>query len=68
MSPSCNHKRVHNAEDGDMKYKDLEQNPRFRTEKKAMRFNVSKMQAAGCVLLSVLASTGLIYFGATAFI
>jgi hypothetical protein len=46
----------------------IEENPKFRTEKKSMQFNVSKLQAAGCVALSVLASISLIYFGATAFI
>jgi hypothetical protein len=53
---------------GDKMYKTIRHSPKFRAEKKAMGFNLSKLQAAGCVALSVLASTSLIYFGATAFI
>jgi hypothetical protein len=49
-------------------YKAIDETPKFRAEKKAMRFNVSKLQAVACIALSVLASISLIYFGATAFI
>jgi hypothetical protein len=53
---------------GDGMHKTIEQDAKFRAEKKALGFNLSKLQAAGCLAVSALASIGLIYFGATALI
>ncbi len=48
--------------------KPIQQSAKFRTEQKALRFNVSKLQAVACLLASAAVSIGLIYLGITPFI
>ena len=49
-------------------YKPTQQGTKFRMEKKALRFNVSKMQAVACLVASATISLGLIYLGIKPFI
>jgi hypothetical protein len=49
-------------------YKPMQRSAKFRTEKKALRFNVNKLQAVACLLASAAVSIGLIYLGIKPFI
>lgn len=49
-------------------YKPMQQSTKFRTEQKALRFNVNKLQAVACLIASATVSIGLIYLGVKPFI
>jgi hypothetical protein len=49
-------------------YKPMQRSAKFRAEQKALRFNVSKLQAVACLLASAAVTIGLIYLGIRLFI
>lgn len=49
-------------------YKPTQQSTKFRAEKKALGFNVSKLQAVLCLVTSAAVSVGLIFLGIKPFI
>lgn len=49
-------------------YKPMQRDAKFRAEQKALRFNMSKLQAVACLLASAIVSIGLIYLGVRPFL
>lgn len=49
-------------------FKPTQHSAKFRAERKALGFNVSKLQAVLCLLTSAAISIGLIYLGIKPFI